>query len=276
MDFDLQKLRQYFLGELQVDEADEIERRIISDAVFEESLITAENALVEDYLDGTLSAEEAQLFKSSYLITPGRCKNVELVAYLREHSKAKAVENVGAKAVVEGKVSFIERLKSFFLFVPKPAYAACLLLLIFAAIGYIWLEGSQEFERSQADFEALNARDFGDLNRYRDFPGIGVLPGGSRGTGSTIEANEIGSTDSVFVRLGVPIEFKDYNKFNLRLIKEGKAMFSLELIKPYESGGGKELRFLIPANVFTKGGYRFEVAPAEKPDSLVSYYLTVE
>ena len=273
MESDTQKWREYFLGGLQSNEAEEIEQRIISDPKFEEDLIVVENDLIEDHLDGTLSAVESRLFVDNYLITPDRHKNVELVAHLRERSKIK--EQVSDADGVKDDPSFIERFK-FSLSVPRLAYAPCLLLLIGITLGYFWFGQGDELQPSQSEYAVLNAQDFSSLVQYKDLSGIELLPGSSRGMGSAVKATDLSSRSNIFFRLGLPIELKDHDKYDLTLRKDRKSMFRFESLKAYENGGGKELRLLLPGSTFTEGGYLIEVNPAGASSTPLLYYFTVE
>lgn len=271
---ELEQLRKYFLGELRIEKEEEIERRLILDAEFEKDLIAAENDLVEEYLDGVLSAEEAGLFANNYLITPERKKNVEFVADLREYTKSRAIDT--AISVTESKDHFGGRLRLAFSTVPAAIYAACLLLFVIAAAGYLWLRSGNEFERTQVEYAALNTGDFSDLGQFSDFTRVTILPGGLRGNGTRVRTGEKATADKVFVRLGMPFEFRDYVTFDLRLKTESRDLLTFPSLRAYESDGGKELRFLLPSSSLTPGEYRFEIAPTGKGSSQVTYYFTVE
>ena len=77
------KLKQYLLGALSEPESEAVNLRIISDEAFAEELFLAENDLIEDYLEGSLSNAEVQLFRTNFLTSPERKQQLSLTRDLR-------------------------------------------------------------------------------------------------------------------------------------------------------------------------------------------------
>ena len=89
MKFTEVELRNYFLGLASKSLQKSIEEHMIASKEFEAELFEAENALIEDYIDGDLPIAQAELFWHNFLITKEREERVEIVRQL----KNKAGEN---------------------------------------------------------------------------------------------------------------------------------------------------------------------------------------
>ena len=72
-------VKAYLLGQLDETQAAEVERRYFVGRCCLEKIGVLERTLIEDYLDGRLPAEEAELFENRYLKTPCLKKVVEAV-----------------------------------------------------------------------------------------------------------------------------------------------------------------------------------------------------
>jgi len=271
MDKGSEKLRRYLLGDLSVEEAEEIEQTIILDEKFEAEVLEAEDILIEDHVEGTLSADEALKFQEGYLITPERYQNLEFVATLRRYSSERAISDR-----VHEAGSFWERLRSFLSNVPAVAYVICLLLFFGTVAAYFWLGRDEGLSKIQTKYSALNRQDFSDLGPYRSISSISVLPGSLRGTDSTVKISQGPSGDSILVRLGLPVEFTNYAHFDVRLKREGKKILSFDALSAYKSESSNELRLLLPVAILEKGLYQLEAIPTDRPESPITYAFDVE
>ncbi|MDQ3798124.1 MAG: tetratricopeptide repeat protein, partial [Acidobacteriota bacterium] len=87
-------LRKYLLGVLSDREAmRKIEENLLLDDDFEERLSIAEDELLEEYLDGSLSETERRHFLQFFLVTPERKERLRFIRDLRKY----AVSNSGVK-----------------------------------------------------------------------------------------------------------------------------------------------------------------------------------
>lgn len=271
-----ENLRRYFLGDLSETESDEIELRLISDADFEGDMIEAETELVEDYLDGALSDSESKLFEENYLVTPERRKNVQESAMLHSFARQKMADG-GTNADIAvrpglGPVSLLDRIRAVF---PLPVAAAAI-LLIAAVLGYFFLLGGGPDASLQTEYTALNRQDLSDLDKFRSMPGFTALPGNLRGGGGAAKLTGL-SGESVFVRLALPVEWKDKHTVSVRLLRSNSPLLVLDPVRTYANTGGAEIRLLLPVKLLSKGSYRIEAVVNEPPSTmLVSYDFSVE
>jgi hypothetical protein len=85
---DANLFRRYLLGELDETEQEAIEKKLMTgDEPFQELLI-AEEELVDDFCEGTLSASEEEHYRDHFLTTPERRFQHRFGATLREHLSA--------------------------------------------------------------------------------------------------------------------------------------------------------------------------------------------
>ena len=90
MDLDKKLTNRYLFGITTAAEEEEIGGRIIEEASFAESLTQAENELIEDYLEGSLSAAERELFENQYLLSDERRERVQEIALLKKYATRSA------------------------------------------------------------------------------------------------------------------------------------------------------------------------------------------
>ena len=137
-----ERIRSYLLRDPMLTQEDiaQLEESLIEDERYLERMLLIENELIEDYLRGALSAEEAQRFNTHFLITPER---QEKLRYLRALALAAPVappEKVGRTAPAPAASSWWQSLLAF---VRPPnlltgAVAATVLLLMSVGV-VLWL-----------------------------------------------------------------------------------------------------------------------------------------
>src|SRR5687767_11804572 len=95
-DLDEQKaIREYLLGALSNKaEMRRIEEKILLDDDFVEEISIAEDQLIDEYLDGTLSASEQKSFDQYFLNAPERKQKLRLISDLRKYAAGSEKQNV--------------------------------------------------------------------------------------------------------------------------------------------------------------------------------------
>lgn len=90
-DFNRQTLeiRQFLLGQLRKEAAEQLEESIFADPDFAEEVEIAESELIDDYHEGKLSLEERILFEKKYLNSAAGLETVEYESVFREFIQAK-------------------------------------------------------------------------------------------------------------------------------------------------------------------------------------------
>jgi hypothetical protein len=78
--------RKYLLGDLSEDERTIVEERYLSSPDYQESVLIAEDELIDDYLDGLLDKSEEQRFKTYFLATPQQRKKLRIAQSIKRYA----------------------------------------------------------------------------------------------------------------------------------------------------------------------------------------------
>src|SRR2546427_8049355 len=105
-------LKQYLLGELTGSEQQELEEQLMTRNECFGELLIAEDKLVDEYLGGRLSAQEAERFNDYFLCSPERRHKVRFSKSLQNYVLANAERPRNASA----RLSFFDFLRA-----PYPA-----------------------------------------------------------------------------------------------------------------------------------------------------------
>src|SRR6185503_13013161 len=81
------RMRQFLLGELGEHEREELEQRVLDEAGVRDKLLTAEDDLIEEYLEGYLKGEERENFLRQFLAIPHQRNKLKLAKSLRRVSR---------------------------------------------------------------------------------------------------------------------------------------------------------------------------------------------
>lgn len=275
MENDAIKLRQYLLGSLQEKEAEELDLQIIGNKNLEEELYLAEDALMEDYVDETLSAAEVELFHKNFLISEAREDQLKELAALKNYAQNSIQKEVSGKPAD----NFFQKLKNAFTLNFRPVtFALGLLLIGILAIG-IWqfgLSGSTgEIALLEKEAAALNGQDLSDLGKYENFSKLSLFPGLLRSSDGVPKLSADGLSGIILIRLALPPE-EISNVFNAKITRNRTDTVSLNKMPVYSNQSGKEIRLLLPSSFFKNGEYKIELLPENRKDFPVNYSFTVQ
>src|SRR5215204_6346558 len=81
------KFKQFLLGSESEKDAEEISVQLLADRDFAEKMSFAEEALIEDFLDDALTAEDKELFYKNFLTTPARTELLQENVLLRNYAR---------------------------------------------------------------------------------------------------------------------------------------------------------------------------------------------
>lgn len=147
-------LRRYLLGALPPDETERIDELSIADDDFAASLGAVENDLVDAYVQGELSGDSLERFRSSYLSSPLRREKVTFAQSL--HSVASGRGSSGREFVPAKPGSLWPALAVF----PRWALAGGLAMVL--AAGFLLVENlglRNQVKQATADRQALQQRE---------------------------------------------------------------------------------------------------------------------
>jgi len=80
-------IRLYLLGNFHGQDQEEFERRLFADDDFLEEVMAAEDQLIDDFLTGDLTADEAAMFEKNFLVTEERREKLRLGKAFRTYAK---------------------------------------------------------------------------------------------------------------------------------------------------------------------------------------------
>ena len=141
----LHTIKKYLLGDLR-DEAElrRIEERILLSDDFNETLLIAEDDLIEEYLDDGLTKADRERFNRFFCVSPERRKKIQLIGNLRKYAAQSASQKSG-RAAREKHPSFFHQL-----FHPLGGLRLAAFALILCGIGFgVWRIGFYESDTDQ-------------------------------------------------------------------------------------------------------------------------------
>lgn len=280
MDLENPKLRQYLLGNLPVNEAEEIDLSVISDKSLEDELNRAEDELMEEYLEETLTPREIELFQRNFLVSDERETHLRHILLLKRHAHETVSKKDSKQTQVFLSETFFQRAYRFFQGSLRPATAVLSVVILGIAIVIGWQLLSYNApvsERASLEnkFTELNRKDLGDLSLFQNLSVESLSPGTYRDSGSikSLPANEL--TDRVLFRLPLPVGVDSERLLTANLIKEDIVIFSLRGLPSYGNPGGKELRLILPSSLLKKGDYKISIGQESSSDLVIGYPFTV-
>lgn len=262
-----QNLKKYLLGTLPEIETRQFDLRVISNENFTEDLLLAEHDLIEDYLEGVLSAEESERFESDFLTSPERRSLLHETSLLKNFAK----KNAPVKKVSDAKVA--ESKGTFFGLYFRPLVAVAGVAAVIVA-SLIWLSFSGTFKSPlEREYAQLNKRDLSDITQLTEYSSIDLVPGNFRGVGTMPRQSAQSLTDPVLFRLALPSNFTGDSEFTAKI--EGSRISALELgkIRANRGSNGQELRLLVPKSILQPGQYQINVSGTD--NSPVGTYIFV-
>ena len=267
-------IRRYLLGYSEPNAAESIEERLISDEGYlqEFSIITDE--LIEDYLDGALSEDEAARFESHFLTTARRSRKVEIARALAEKAN---LEESEVQAETETANRFVAKANVTPSSKPASRQKYWLLAAAVAAILFFGFLARQVWWRnSPTPYQANNQanKQFQDeLVRLND-PALPLPAGASvnlsitpvtlREVGEDRRVNIKSDTQTVLVRL-ILVD-AHYGSYQASLqTADAVNLGAIQQLKPTVEEGGRFVIVRLPAQMLSPGSYQIKLAAETSP-----------
>ena len=267
------KLKQYLLETLSDSETEALDLRVISDESFVEELSLAEHDLIEDHLEGMLSAEESARFASNFLTSPERHALLRDISMLKDFARKKA----GTTARVEAPAKSPTFFGNFFSFYFRPLAAGAAVLLVVIALAVVWsISLPERVSPVEIEIAELNKRDLGDIAELTKYSSINLSSGNFRGSGSVSKQSAGKFTETVLLRLALPAIYSDDAKFKAKVRGTGANYFAIDDIRAYRNPNGRELRVLVPKAVLQNGQYQIDVGSKADSAPVATYVFIVE
>ena len=248
-----QAIRQYLLGILPQDQAEELEERLLIDGELYEELLIAEDELVDQFLSGELPDGERETVETHFLRVPGRQEQLLFARALKKYVSTngpQAVKNAGAqqKTVDEGR-SWLPRL-----FPRYPALAFSLAgALVLIIVGGIWL--ASRISNRPNEPQAVWA--------------IELTPGLQRDEGGIKSFAIPANIDAVRLQLDLPEgQYQSYEAIVLDV--DGRSVTTRKNLKAQSANGHQIVLLDVEAALLTPGDYRVKLSGLSVSGSLES------
>jgi len=292
-------IRSYLLGDLPQDKLEQVEEQLMTDNEFYEHLLLIEDELVDQYLGGELTDQEAGQFESHFLCSPERQQKLRFARALREYVSMQP-EPAPAPIPAPAAAEPVSRWQAFLaaIQIQKPAwgYALAALIILNVSGGYWGLmrhrllqaeyrgvqieqeaaleqnralqsqagDLSQNLQRAESEREGLR-QEIEDLRtgsaRSAPAPGLApqLLTPGLTRSGGRMRRIRIPTSDMGLVRLILDMATNDYDAYEVRLFTEGEEVMRRRGIQAVEDPEKIRLGFLIPAASLSPADYELQL-----------------
>lgn len=275
-------LRQFLLGQVDDEAQQRIESLFVIDSLVRERVLAAEEDLLEDYLEGSLTGAERDRFLSVYGDTAVQQRRLRVAETIRQWARNETHENQPRMATT----SVWSRLRSRLSFKPViliPIAVSATIAVIFAAV---WINNSLQRNRQQLAIEQevarLNTRT--SLREISPQVALTLPPVAVRGSdGSEITRSQ----DLQFGELRLILLHKEqYPRYRAVVRRLGDDLsittpdLQVETPRDLEGQrvGGRVVRLRLPASMLTRGTYQVQlngIAADGSPSPVEEYRFTV-
>lgn len=102
-----EEARRFLLGAVDDSERQQIESLFIIDPETQETILSAEDELVEDYLEGSLSESDTAKFLKQYAQVPRQQRKIRILASIKEYGQAEALRGQSGNSGLRKWRSFV-------------------------------------------------------------------------------------------------------------------------------------------------------------------------
>jgi len=260
-----ENMRRYLLGTADAAEIEEVELRIIEEEISANEMNLAETELIEDYLEGSLTATEREMFEKYFINSDERREHVQEIKLLKRYSSGPhrfALE----EAAPASKSWF-----SGWFRVLVPAFG----ILIVGVLGYFIWQNLSSVSSLEAEYAALNRKDFLDPSVIGDAQVVQILPTTFRDTSAGGVTVITGNSGAVLFRLPLSFQVAEGARFRAELIRGGARAFAVDDIRVYRTEGVNEVRVLMPRSEMPAGSYQMKLWQVESKNAPVIYNFEV-
>ena len=259
-------IKSYLLGELDLQQQQQVEQRLLSDDEFFEALLIAEDEIIDQYLSGSLTSPERERFTTLFLSTPERRQKLNFARALRKYIE---VSDLGEGRTPKAKASSPASWKLFlptFLRRPHPAVGfslATVLLLLVGGVAWIAVMNLRTQTHEVEDPNAVLA--------------VTLMPGAVRDAGEWEKISIGEQVKSLRLELKLPADEYQSYRATLRPVG-GRDVFTAEALKVQTDGPGKVIVVNIPARGLGVGDYQLNLSGLDindHPEGVGSYYFRV-
>lgn len=261
-------LRRFLLDELDEGERQRIEKRFLSDGDFRESVLMAEDNLIDDYLEGGLTAEETRRFLTRYLTTPQQRRKLRIAKSIKQYvagDVAAAPPTPTDGGTPQDGTMRHTRAKRWLLRNPLISLPLAAALVIVLGLGAMKLIEKRRLNKRQEQEQAARAADEQELAQLNDPSvrgrqaagtvalSVTLLPVSTRGVGSQKFSQPAGPAS---VELLLVLEGQEYQSYQLDIQKIGSPeRLTVRRLQPQNTSAGRAVPLIVPTRLLARGDY---------------------
>jgi hypothetical protein len=275
--------RRFLLGYLDEDERAEIEKRLTRESEYLEMVLETENELMEDYVAGDLSKDDAIRFTRYVLTNPQQVEHLNLTRALGASARVHAAANSPPIGKTE-KVGTPKpsKIGLFWTRIWDAKLAATMIFIVLCGTlaYFVWRYASSTHNHQHyltEEFIRLNTQENLDTEATNKGFIIGPLKSGLIRDEAEVSRFSIPQTERI-VQLRLQIGASNYQLFQASLQTDNGEVLELNDLKVRSLKGEKLLIIYLPAQVLTPGDYQLRlngVTQAHQPVYLGGYTFRI-
>ena len=245
-------LREFLLGNVNDEERERIESLFLTDSQTKERVLAAEQDLIEDYLENTLTTAEKEAFLSLYAQTDEQRRKLRITKSIKDWALTEAKETQPAAP----SVSVWNRLGARLRLKPAFVVSVAVTMVIAIVLAIVWLNSKMEQRRHLAIEQEL--AQLNSPTSLREVPpqmiALNLRPVAVRSVESPSEVKPGGEIRIVEMRLPW-IQEERYSTYQAELGRVGdNKWFTISNLQP-GSDGENVIRLRLPMHILSRGQY---------------------
>jgi hypothetical protein len=252
-------LRQFLLGRVEDEERERIESLFITDSVMRDKVLAAEQKLMDDYLEDSLSAADIELFLSLYGDTAVQRRKLRIAKSIQEW----AVNQPDTMSVATApSMSVWDRLRAQFRLKPVLVIPIAVTIVLAIVLALAWVnsrrnERNREYLALQHELDRLNTPS--SVRELRaQLPPLTLKPSALRSVDPQPELTISSNVPFAELRL-LWMQQEDYLTYNAVVRRTADDQEYTVSNLTVENQGGKVVRVRLPARMLTRGNYQIEL-----------------
>ena len=247
---DKQEMRNYLLGNLEVDRRAALEERILCDPGVYEELLISEEELIDQYLGNNLSPSERQQFETHFLITAERERNVRFSRLLRRYLDSQPAPVSPVEIPVAVRQNDIPApAKNFLPFAAGTfgrnaalAVSAAFVLGVGVILVFCWLAN----KKAQQEVVQKDSA---------PFVSVPLAPGTLRSENAATQRVQVPPRGQR-VRLEMQVSNSNFHNYKSELFRENDPLQTADELKAEKKGEQHIVPWTIPGEVLSPGDYQ--------------------
>ena len=277
------EIKQFLLGLLETERAEQIEARIFTEADFAEEVQIVESELITNYRKGDLTAEESSIFERRYLTSPASRRIVEYENAFSELLQAERVKKTSLPETLTAQATQPETekgtsrspqkeperqgwtawLQALFKTRPRFAYSmsfVILLLLIGTLFWYLPREDAAQAERRAREIELaqLNIESYSAL-QGREVAAVDLTPT-ERNAGIMSRITISDARQDGLIKFRLNLRQYDTKRYRAVFLDERRQeLFAISNLTAQKMLDDSQIRLFVPARYLKRGDYQIDL-----------------